>query len=80
MPPGNSLPPVNNFDLPIALRKDVRYCVQYPIANYVSYSALSPFTRFFSIALSSISTPNSVSESFVSTLVKGYHGIRDAGF
>lgn len=63
---GNSFSPppsiLDDTDLPIALRKGARSYVQYPIANYVSYSALSPSTCSFFIELSFVSTPNSLFE------------------
>lgn len=51
------------LDQPIALRKGVQTCTQHPLANFVSYSVLSPSFHRFSIALSSISIPSSVSEA-----------------
>lgn len=59
----NPSPSIDNMDLPIALQKDACSCIKHPNANYVSYSTLSPSIGSFSIALSSVSTPNSVSKA-----------------
>lgn len=53
---------MDDMDFPIALMKGARPCVKYPIANYVFYNALSPSIHSFHIALSYVSTPNSLSE------------------
>ncbi|XP_019055115.1 PREDICTED: uncharacterized protein LOC109115470 [Nelumbo nucifera] len=65
---GNLEPPDNpiidsNLDLPIAIRKGKRTCSKYPITNYVSYDALSPSYCAYISAISSVSSPRSVTEA-----------------
>lgn len=59
--PGNSSLP--DSDLPIVIRKGVRSCVKYHLANFVSYQSLSPSHRSFALALSFVSVPHSVAEA-----------------
>lgn len=65
--PGNdtlkSVPHVENSDIPIALRKGVRTCTKYPIANFMSYEKISPAYRVFLSSLSSVSIPQSWKEA-----------------
>lgn len=56
-------PLVNDFDLPIAVKKGVRSCVQHPMANYVFYQSLSPSYRCIAIGLSAIFVPHSVADA-----------------
>ncbi|CAH9081355.1 unnamed protein product, partial [Cuscuta epithymum] len=53
----------SNLDLPIALRKEKRSCVKYPISNHVSYSRLSSTFATFSSIVSSISIPSTIQEA-----------------
>ncbi|CAH9115704.1 unnamed protein product, partial [Cuscuta europaea] len=56
----------NNFsdlNLPIALRKEKRSCVKYPISNYLSYSQLSTSFAAFTSSLSSVSIPLTIQEA-----------------
>lgn len=53
----------NLDDLPIALRRGKRTCTQHPIANFVSYTHLSPCLHFFACALSCISIPSSYKQA-----------------
>ena len=52
-----------DIDLPIAVRKGVRSCTQYPISNFVSYDSLSPSYRTFLSSLNSISIPQGWKEA-----------------
>lgn len=73
-PCNSSSPPpnmVDDMDLLIALRKGARSCVKYPIANSVPYNVSSPSTHSFFIALSSISTSNSMSKALSQSKWKG---------
>lgn len=58
--PGNSdssasIPCFSDLDVPIANRKGVRSCTQYPISNHVSYSHLSSSYKAFLSKVSSVS-------------------------
>lgn len=53
----NSCSSHDDINLPIGLRNGVHSCVQYPIANYVSYDALSSSTHSFALGLSSVVIP-----------------------
>ncbi|CAH9126355.1 unnamed protein product [Cuscuta epithymum] len=52
-----------DLDLPIALRKERRSCVKYPISNHVSYSRLSSTFATFSSIVSSVSIPSPIQEA-----------------
>nr|KYP58512.1 hypothetical protein KK1_013922 [Cajanus cajan] len=60
---GNIVPnpkPIDDIDIPIALRKGVRSCTQHPIEKYVSYGKLSKGYRSFVAALDSTNIPRNV--------------------
>lgn len=50
-------------DLPIAIQKDVRSCVKYHLANFVSYKSLSPSHHSFALASSFVFVSCSVAEA-----------------
>jgi len=54
---------VDNLDVPIALRKGVRSCTQYPISSYLTYSKVSPKYRDFTSKLDHVEIPNNVYEA-----------------
>ncbi|CAH9080868.1 unnamed protein product [Cuscuta epithymum] len=53
----------SHLDLPIALRKERRTCVKYPISNHVSYSKLSSVFATFTSSVSSISIPSTIQDA-----------------
>jgi len=59
--------PVHTFstelDIPIAIKKGVRRCTQYPLANYLSYHWLSLKHFSFLTSLDSIIIPKTVEEA-----------------
>ena len=59
----SSFSPINDLDVPIAVRKGVRSCTQHPISNFVSYSHLSPSYKAFLSKISSIPVPNHVQDA-----------------
>ena len=61
-PVASSLDPVQNDDLPIALRKGKRQCA-HPISSFVSYNYLSSSSYSFIASLDSISLPHTVREA-----------------
>lgn len=54
---------LQNLDLPIAQRKEVRSCTQHPIYNFMSYKRLSPNYRAFATKLTEIQIPSSTQEA-----------------
>lgn len=62
-------PLVNDFSLPITVKKGIRTYVQYPMANYVSYHSLSSSNHRFAIELSSFYS-SKCCKCFVSTTVE----------
>lgn len=70
--PSFSPPIVNDFDLPIVVRKDNRSCDKYSMDNFVSYQYLSPSFHRFSTGLSSISVPCSVVDALSPPLQKTF--------
>ena len=48
------------LDVPIAIRKGVRSCTQYLIANYVGYSKLSPQFKAFSMSIEEVVIPKDI--------------------
>ncbi|KAG6508912.1 hypothetical protein ZIOFF_034294 [Zingiber officinale] len=54
---------MNELNLPVAIRKDVRSCTQHPISNHVSYSRLSPSYHAFVSQLSNHAIPSSYYEA-----------------
>ena len=61
-PAALSSDPIQNNDLPIALRKGKHQCA-HPISLFVSYNHLSSSPCFFIASLDSISLPNTVREA-----------------
>ena len=61
-PTASSSNPIQNYDLPIALRKGRRQCAR-PISSFVSYIHLSSSSCSFIASLDSISLPNTVREA-----------------
>ncbi|PON63609.1 LOW QUALITY PROTEIN: hypothetical protein TorRG33x02_275880 [Trema orientale] len=61
--PSTSLLEFGDIDIPIALRKDVQSCTQYPISHYVSYDHLSPPARAFVTNLLDVEIPHDVEEA-----------------
>ncbi|KAJ1395404.1 Gag-polypeptide of LTR copia-type [Sesbania bispinosa] len=55
--------PIDDIDIPIALRKGVRSCTQHPIEKYVSYGKLSQGYRSFVAALDNTHIPRNVQEA-----------------
>lgn len=55
--------PILGDDLPIALRKGVRSCIQHPIHKYVSYQALSPSYKGFVANLENVAILRDISEA-----------------
>ena len=56
---------VDDYDLPIAIRKGVRKCTQqlaYPLSHFVSYEKLSSGNKSFLIHLRNISILKTLSE------------------
>ena len=79
----SSSAPVQNDDLPIALRKVKRQCA-HPISSFVSYNRLSSSSCSFIASLDSISLPNTVRETLShpgwrSAMVEEMHGLDDNG-
>lgn len=56
-------PEIADLDVPIALRKGIRSCAQYPISNYVTYDRLSPSLRAFVTNLSGVQIPKNIQEA-----------------
>lgn len=54
---------VNDFDLPITVKKGVRSSAKYSMPNVVYYYSLSPSFRRFAIGLSSVSVPRCVADA-----------------
>jgi len=52
-----------DLDLPIAVRKGIRSCTQYLVANFISYHRLSPKHKRFLSSLDSIVISKSVEEA-----------------
>jgi hypothetical protein len=46
-PESGSNPEIDDYELPIAVRKGVRSCTQHPLSNYMSYENISPVFRAF---------------------------------
>jgi len=61
LPPSASL---SDLDIPIALRKGKRSCIDHPISNFVSYDHLNPTFRQFALSLSSESILKSYTENY----------------
>ena len=61
--PKNNPSPILDLDLPIAIRKGIRSCTQYPISKFISYSNLSSSFRAFTSCVSSIVIPKSIKEA-----------------
>lgn len=62
--PSENSPEVNDsLDVPIALRKGVRSCTQYPISNYVPYKHLSSSFRAFASKLANVEISKNVEEA-----------------
>ena len=59
----SSLDVSENLDLPIALRKEKRSCVRYPMSHYVSYTNLSPKFSAFSINVSQVQIPTTIQDA-----------------
>ena len=57
--------PIQNDDLPIALRKSKRHCA-HPISSFVSYNHLSSSSCSFIASIDSISLPKHCSGGFIS--------------
>ena len=75
--------PIQNDDLPIALRKGKRQCA-HPISSFVSYNHLSSSSCSFIASLNSISLPNIVCEalshpSWLSAMVDEMQALDDNG-
>ncbi|KAI3465996.1 hypothetical protein Pfo_022659, partial [Paulownia fortunei] len=60
---GNSTPVFDDLDMPIAIRKSIRTCTQYPIARFVSSGKLNNSFRAFTANLSRSSVPNDIQEA-----------------
>ena len=58
--PGNMSKYDPSLDLPIALRKGIRFCTKHSISNYVSYKNLSPQFRAFTVSLDSTTIPKNI--------------------
>jgi len=56
---------LSDFDAPIALRKDKRYCTDHPIFNFVSYDCFNLSFRKFVMSLSSVSILRSYKETLL---------------
>ena len=56
-------PEIADLGVPIALRKRIRSCAQYPISNYVTYDRLSPSLRAFVTNLSGVQIPKNIQEA-----------------
>ena len=54
---------VDDSNLPIAIRKGVRYCTQHPLSKYVSYKNLSPVFHAFTSQMSCMEIPNTVQDA-----------------
>ena len=61
-PVASTLDPIFSDDLPIALRKGKRQCIQ-PISSFCSYNQLSSHSCSFIASLDFISLPNTVYEA-----------------
>ena len=59
----NLTPEINDLDIPIALRKGVRSCTQYPISNFVRYDHLSSFVWALVTNLLGMEMPKSIYEA-----------------
>ena len=75
--------PIQNDDLPIALRKDKQQCA-HPISSFVSYNHLSFSSCSFIASLDSISLPNTVREAlsdpgWLSAMVDEMQALDDNG-
>ncbi|RVW56445.1 Retrovirus-related Pol polyprotein from transposon RE1 [Vitis vinifera] len=57
------IPNIDDYTLPIALRKGVRRCTDHPIGNYVTYEGLSPSYRAFATSLDDTQVPNTIQEA-----------------
>jgi len=58
-PPPQPSVPSSDFDVPIALRKDKRSCIDHLISHFVSYDRLTLSFRQFALFLSSVSLSKS---------------------
>ena len=58
--------PVDDLDIPIALRKGVRSCTQHPLSNYLSYSSLSTAFRAFIEKIEVTEVPRNIQEALKS--------------
>ena len=56
------MPIVENYDLPIAIRKCTQ-CPIYPLSHFVSYEKLSSSHKSFLIHLNTVTFPKTVSEA-----------------
>ncbi len=56
---------VDNLDIPIAFRKEVRTCTKHFISKFVSYDSLSPSYRVFFISVVSVSIPQDWKEAYL---------------
>ena len=54
---------VSDVDMPIALRKGTRSCTQHPIANFISYTKLSPVFRPLTEKVFVAKVPKSIQEA-----------------
>ena len=60
--PGNSTP-VEDLDIPIALRKGKRASTSHCLSDYMCYNNLSPSYRTFTTNLTSIAIPKSIQDA-----------------
>ena len=61
----------DDLDLPIALRKGVRACIEHPIGNFVSYEKLSPSYQAFVSSIDNIQIPKTIQEALMDPQWKG---------
>ena len=52
----------SDLDIPIAIRKEVRSCVKYPISNYLTYSRLSSQFKAFTTIVDGVTIPQNIQE------------------
>ena len=53
----------DSTSLPIAIRKGIRKCTEYPISHYISFNKCSTAHRSFLTTLNHISIPHTLSEA-----------------
>ncbi|RVW47679.1 hypothetical protein CK203_095457 [Vitis vinifera] len=58
-------PPINDLDVPIALKKGIRNCTQHPLSHFVSLDKLSPQYKSFFTQVDPIQIPQTHHEALM---------------